>query len=148
MRLKRSVVTALIAAAVLICLSRSGFAQDEERFKARLSPVPIDRTMRAIVTGKGAVSAVLIGHRLSINGTFEGLAGPATVARLHLGLATGVRGSAFHDLTVTKKTSGTITASLDLTPEQMEGLEKGKVYVQIHSEKTPDGNLWGWLLRQ
>jgi len=27
-------------------------------------------------------------------------------------------------------------------------LEKGRFYVQLHSEKAPDGNLWGWLLPQ
>jgi hypothetical protein len=26
-------------------------------------------------------------------------------------------------------------------------LRKGMVYVQIHSEGAPDGNLWGWLLK-
>jgi hypothetical protein len=27
----------------------------------------------------------------------------------------------------------------------VEGLRKGKFYIQIHSEKAPDGILWGWL---
>ena len=35
----------------------------------------------------------------------------------------------------------------DLTPEQIESLERGRWYVQIHSQKGPDGNLWGWLLK-
>jgi len=69
------------------------------------------------------------------------------VARLHRGLATGVRGSAFQDLTVSKATTGTITGSIDLTPEQVQSLKKGQLYIQIYSEKAPDGNLWGWLLR-
>jgi len=50
------------------------------------------------------------------------------------------------DLTVAKATSGTINGSFDLTPEQLEDLRKGRLYVQLHSEKAPDGNLWGWLL--
>ena len=36
--------------------------------------------------------------------------------------------------------------TLDLTPLQVTDLEKGRFYVQLHSEKAPDGNLWGWLL--
>jgi hypothetical protein len=60
---------------------------------------------------------------------------------------TGVRGSSVLDLTVSKAISGTVTGSFDLTPEQVESLRKGRLYVQIHSEKAPDGNLWGWLLR-
>jgi len=42
--------------------------------------------------------------------------------------------------------NGTLSGSFDLTPDQIESLKKGKWYVQIHSEKAPDGNLWGWLL--
>jgi len=34
-----------------------------------------------------------------------------------------------------------------LTPEQVQSLKKGQLYIQIYSEKAPDGNLWGWLLR-
>ena len=60
---------------------------------------------------------------------------------------TGVRGPAIFDLTIQKSNSGSITGSMDLTPEQAELLRKGRLYVQIHSEKAPDGNLWGWLLR-
>jgi hypothetical protein len=48
---------------------------------------------------------------------------------------------------VSKAMSGTITGSIDLTPEQVQGLKNGRLYLQISSEKAPDGNLWGWLLR-
>jgi len=37
--------------------------------------------------------------------------------------------------------------SLDLTREQVQSLQSGRLYVQISSEKAPDGNLWGWLLK-
>ena len=60
---------------------------------------------------------------------------------------TGVRGPAILDLTVPHQTSGAVSASIDLTPQQIESLKKGKLYIQIDSEKAPDGNLWGWLLR-
>ena len=124
-----------------------GAAQSEERFKGRLAPVPIDATMRATVTGSGSMSAVLTGTKLSITGTFDGLSGQATVARLHQGVATGVRGAALSELTVSKATRGTLSGTVTLTAEQVDNLKKGKLYIQIHSEKAPDGNLWGWLLR-
>ena len=72
------------------------------------------------------------------------------MARLHEGIAKGARGRAVTDLTVSKATSGTISGSATLTPEQVEALRQGKLYIQIHGEKglAPDGaNLWGWLLR-
>ena len=45
------------------------------------------------VAGAGSASAVLAGTKLTITGTFEGLRSPATAARLHNGLARGVRGA-------------------------------------------------------
>ncbi len=103
--------------------------------------------MRDTVAGAGSGSAVLAGSKLTINGTFTGLRSPATTARLHRGLAIGVRGAAVAELTVSKASNGTITGSLDLTPDQVQSLRKGQLYIQISSEKAPDGNLWGWLLR-
>jgi hypothetical protein len=129
-----------------LCLVFLGAAQTGERFTGRLAPVPIDATMRASVTGSGTLSAVLTDTKLSINGTFAGLAGPATIARLHQGAVTGVRGPALSELTISKAVSGTISGTVTLTAEQSDNLKKGKLYVQIHSEKAPDGNLWGWLL--
>ena len=129
----------------IVCLMLFG-VQTGERFTGRLAPVPIDATMRASVTGSGTMSAVLTGTKLSINGTFGGLAGPATVARLHHGVVTGVRGPALSELTISKAASGTLSGTVTLAAEQVDNLKKGKLYVQIHSEKAPDGNLWGWLL--
>jgi hypothetical protein len=121
-------------------------AQTRQTFTARLTPVPIDATMRANITGAGSCTASLIATKLTITGSFEGLRTPATVAHIHQGTATGVRGPALLDLTVSKAVGGMINGSFDLTAAQVESLHKGKLYIQIHSEKAPDGNLWGWLL--
>jgi hypothetical protein len=117
-----------------------------QTFTARLTLVPIDAAMHATVTGMGSVSATLTGKMLSLSGSFDGLRTAATIAQVHQGPIMGVRGPAILDLTVSKATSGSITGSFDLTAEQAENLRKGKLYIQIHSEKAPDGNLWGWLL--
>lgn len=122
-------------------------AQTAEKFRVRLHPVPIDATLRAEITGNGFVAAVLEGRQLSIAGTFEGLQSAATTAQIHEGPVTGVRGPSIFDLTVSKGTSGSITGTINLTNEQVEMLRKGRLYIQIQSEKAPDGNLWGWLLR-
>ena len=131
----------------LVWLSQPGAAQNQEKYKVRLATVPMDGGMRDAVAGSGSASALLSGTKLTINGTFGGLRSPATAARLHSGLAMGVRGAPVGDLTVSKAMSGTITGSLDLTPDQVQSLRKGRLYIQISSEKAPDGNLWGWFLR-
>jgi hypothetical protein len=128
-------------------LALSLAAQSGETFKARLSPLPADARTRPSLAGSGSASAVLTGTKLAISGSFEGLVSAATTASLHSAVAAGVRGPAIGGLTVSKATSGTITGSIELTPEQLTGLHKGGLYIQIHSEKAPDGVLWGWFLK-
>ena len=136
---------ALVAGLILIPFS--GLGQNQEKFRARISPIPIDVAMQKVVAGTGAATATLSGNKLTITGVFEGMPSAATTAKIHRGLATGVRGSPFLDLTVTKATQGSISGSFDLTPEQVRYLEEGKLYIQIYSEKAPDGTLWGWILK-
>ena len=122
-------------------------AQTEEKFKIRTTPVPLDGAMRAAVAGSGSGSATLTGSKLTVNASFDGLPSAAIAAKIHKGVATGVRGSAFLDLTVTKTTKGTVSGTFDLTPDQIDSLKKGQLYLQISSEKSPDGTVWGWILK-
>ena len=123
-------------------------AQSGKTYRARLSPVALDIAMQTTVSGSGSVTSVLTGARLTINGTFDGLKSPATIAQIHKGPVKGVRGPSVFDLTVSPGVTGTITGTVTLTPVQVTDLEKGRLYVQLHSEKAPDGNLWGWLQLQ
>jgi hypothetical protein len=131
-----------VAAVALLCVV--AVSAEEATFKARLSPVPV-ATTRDGITGLGSVTATLNGRSLLVRGTFEGMQTAATIGQLRLG-PRGVRGPVMFDLTVTKATSGTVTGTFTLTAEQAEAVKLGRFYVQIHSEKAPDGNLWGWLL--
>jgi hypothetical protein len=122
-------------------------AQTGGRFRARLSTVPIDVAMQSTIAGSGAVTATLAGNTLTLTGTFTDLKSPATFAKVHLG-PKGIRGPALFDLTITKATAGSISGSFELSPRQIEDLAHSRFYIQLHSEKAPDGNLWGWLLPQ
>ncbi len=128
-------------------MAMSSLAQAQApQYRARLSIVPIDLAMQATIAGAGAVTAALKGTTLTINGTFSGLKTAATAARVHRGPRTAMRGVPIGDLTASPNTSGTISGSIELTREQIDDLAAGRLYVQLHSEKAPDGNLWGWLL--
>jgi len=145
----RCAVIALLTAATLTMVGRPAAAQTGEKYTARLAWVPTGGGA-ARITGRGAATATLTGRVLTIAGTFEGLGGQATVARLHRGIAKGARGPAIADLVVTTGTGGTISGSVTLMPDQIEELKRGRLYVQLHSDKgvAPDGsNLWGWFLR-
>lgn len=130
-----------------IMLAASAAAQNGETFKTRLAPVAIDGATKGAITGLGSATAVLNGSKLTVSGAFEGMKSNATMAHIHQGSAAGVRGPKLLDLTVTKGMSGELSGSFDLTPEQVQRLKKGNWYVQIHSEKAPEGNLWGWLFK-
>ena len=131
-------------AVVLLC-GVSLPAQGTRTFKTRLAPVPIDVAMQATIAGSGSVTATLSGSKLTITGSFEGLRSAATIAKIRKSPVRGVRGPEVFDLTVAPATSGTISGTFELNPQQLADLQGGRLYVQVHSEKAPDGNLWGWL---
>jgi hypothetical protein len=123
------------------------WAQGARTYKTRLSPMPVAAYNQNVV-GSGTVSATLAGNTLSISGTYDALASAATQAKIWKSTKPGVRGEALFDLQVSGGTSGTISGRLDLTPAQVQELAAGRYYVQLHSEKAADGNLWGWLQLQ
>jgi len=143
----RRLFIGLTACAGLLLFAAPGVSQNTERYRVRLTTVPMDGGMRNTVAGNGSASATLTGAKLSVTGTFDGLKSPATSAQLHSGVAKGVRGNPVADLEITKSTKGLISGSVDLTPDQVKGLRDGRLYIEVASEKAPEGNLWGWILK-
>lgn len=117
-----------------------------EEFETRLGPSPVTDGTRSSITGEGHARATLDGNRLTVRGTFEGLAGNATRAALYDGIRIGAMGPKITDVTVTPATSGEVSGAVTLTARQANAVRSGRVYVQVDSVKAPDGNLTGWLL--
>lgn len=136
----------LLSAATLLVVLAAVLDAQSGPYRARLGVVPIDVVMQSTIAGSGMVSASLKGSTLTVTGTFTGLRTPATVVRVHRSPRTAMRGPAIGDLTATAATNGTISGSIELTKDQVDDLAAGRLYVQLHSQKAPDGNLWGWLL--
>ena len=122
-------------------------AQAARTFRTRLSPVPVT-AYNANIVGTGSVTATLTGNTLAVNGTYEGLASPATQARIFKSPKPGIRGEALLDLKVSGGTAGTITGQFTLTAAQVAEIAASRYYVQLHSEKAAEGNLWGSLMPQ
>ena len=137
-------LAALIVATAGLCATGLWAAQGGDNYRTRLSTVPIDVGMQTTVAGDGQVTATLAGNKLTVNGTAKGLRSPATEAHIHRGQP-GIPGPSILDLTVTKSTTPTIGGTVDLTPSMVDDLKNGQLYVQINSERAPDGNLRGWL---
>jgi hypothetical protein len=139
-------ISALFVTVAVLWLGLFGAAQANVKFKTRLSPVPLDTSMLDTVKGVGSATAELVGSKLTVTGTFSDMPSPATIAQLHQSPNIGMRGPVVADLTVTKAPSGSFSGSIELKELQLLMLKKGFFYVQIHSEKAPEGTLWGWLM--
>jgi hypothetical protein len=132
--------------ACLVLLATTPAAQTPTSFTIRLSPVPRTPATVDTVTGAGEATAVLAGTTLTITGQFSGLQSPATIARLHIGERTGVRGPAIFDVQATPAANGSLAATLELGRAHLDPLANGRFYLLLHSQNAPEGNLWGWLL--
>jgi len=130
----------------LALLFAAGPALGAEQFESRLSPSPLTDGTRVNIAGEGRARAELDGNKLTLNADFHGLASNATTAELYDGPGIGIPGPKAFDLTVTPATSGQVTGSVTLTSRQAAAVRHGHFYVQINSQKAPDGNLTGWLL--
>lgn len=142
----RDHIPVILPFALVITAIAGVCAQESQTFKGRLSPVPISADMVSRITGSGSITGELTGTTLTLAGLFTGLQTPATLAHVHIGERTGVRGPAVFDVRVDKATTGSMSATIELNESHIASLRRGLFYVQIHSEKAADGNIWGWLL--
>ena len=137
----RLVLAAL--AALLVTPSTGAFADD---YATRLTAVAYDGAMRANVQGDGHVTARLQGNKLTVEGDFSALPSAATQAGLYSGEGIGVPGPQLLPLQLSGQNTGSFEGSFTLNSKQLTAFKRGHVYVQINSQKAPEGNLWGWLL--
>jgi hypothetical protein len=115
-------------------------------YEAELDPAPFDATNRAdVIDSIGSVTATLDGNTLTVKGTFSNFTSPATGGSFRIGLAKGVPGDAIGNLTVEHARQGAFSGTIKLTSVQLAALKREALYVRIDSEKSPDGNVQGWL---
>ena len=114
--------------------------------RARLSPVPIDVAMQETIRGSGAATATLSGTTLTVEGSYRGLVTPATSVQVFESARMGMRGTLVGEFASGGGTTGTFKGTVTLTAAHSGGVRKGLLYVQIQSEKAPDGNLRGWFI--
>ena len=115
-------------------------------YEAELDPAPFDATNRAdVIDSIGNVTANLDGNTLTVKGTFSNFTSPATGGSFRIGLAKGVPGDAIGTLTVEHARQGSFSGSIKLNASQLAALKRQSLYIRIDSEKSPDGNVQGWL---
>lgn len=114
--------------------------------RARLAPVPIDLAMQEAIAGLGAATATLSGTSLTVEGTYTGLKSPATAVRVYDSPRRGMRGRLVGEFASGGGTTGAFKGTVALTRGQTTAYAAGLLYVELNSEKAPDGNLRGWLM--
>jgi len=114
-------------------------------FRARLSEVPVTPQTYRTTTGVGEVFATLNGSTLSLTGTYQGMSSAATAAHVH-NAPKAMNGPPIGAIEVTPAPSGEVSGSLELTDGQLTALQNEELYIVIHSENNPGGEVRGWLL--
>ena len=146
-RLRRHSALALLLGMLTVIVSASAFSQANmgNSLRGRLSPMPVTPQTVRTITGEGEVRAVLNGTTLTVSGNYTGMSSAATMAHIHQG-PKAIPGPVVLRLDIAGANAGTISGTLTLTPELIEALHAESLYVQIHSETNPEGELRGWLM--
>jgi len=141
----RRTITLCAAPITLITLLLSAqVAVAQEVYRARLSPMPTTPATVDEITGEGEVILTLNGNTLTVEGQFAGMSSAATGAHLHNG-PMAQPGPVIHTLNIDQAAMGTITATLELSDEQISELQDNALYIQVHSENNAPGELRGWI---
>lgn len=140
MKLGRLLHTIVLPASLLV----ASLSQAQDVYRARLSPMPTTPQTVTEILGEGEVILTLDGNTLRVEGMFSGMSSMATGAHLHNG-PPAQPGPVVHTLEIDQATSGEISATLELTDEQVTALRNNELYVQVHSTNNAPGELRGWI---
>ncbi|MBB6469884.1 hypothetical protein HNQ96_005778 [Aminobacter lissarensis] len=108
------------------------------KFKADLKAASEVPPTDSAGTGTAEVTVDSATKKLSWTVTSTGLSGDATAAHFHGPAAAGENADPVVDIS-----SSVPSGSADLTDQQMADLQAGKWYLNIHTQKFPDGEIRG-----
>ena len=148
------ILSSLGLSLLMIILTTTGslFAQNgTEDYRAFLSGA--NEVSPIFTAATGSVTLQLDGTNLTVSGSFEGLSAPlepvgGTGAHIHLGFA-GQNGGVEVSLNPTlsdNDTAGSFDETVTLSTEQIDALRARQLYVNIHSQAYPAGELRGQIL--
>lgn len=139
------VMLSILTLSLTACPGAERPTADVMRFDVALAG---DNEVPAVATtASGTVTVTLEGNRLSLTGSFEGLESDlleiaGSPAHIHLGAA-GENGPVVFliDVESSDRRSGSLSLMTDLSIEQRNQFLDGKMYVNIHTEGHPSGEL-------
>ena len=132
--------------AVLLWVMATGAAfADQVVFEANLQPS--SEVPPTTSKGWGVVKVTLdtSSKVLKWTGSYQGLTGPATMA-LHGPAPVGQNADVQVRLGISRALRGSLEGQTTLSDAQINELETGKWYVNVHTEQNPGGEIRGQLL--
>jgi hypothetical protein len=144
----RFVPAAVLTLAAALAVGGSAVASDSakkaKKYSAALNVGQETGTVKSAKRGaSGRFTATLNGTTLTYTLTFTHLSGPATAAHIHGPAAKRVAAGVLVGLCgpCTSPVSSTVT----LTQAQIDHLNAGKTYVNVHTSKNPNGEIRGQI---
>ena len=145
--LSRRLFVGVAAAALVAACDNMGMQQQaastKETYEAHLSGA--NSVPRNNSNGEGDAKMTLdtATRTLTWKITYKGLSGPATMAHFHGPAAPGTNAGVAVPITVAPNT---MEGSAVLTPQQMEDLQAGRYYINIHTQQFPGGEIRGQVM--
>jgi hypothetical protein len=96
------------------------------------------------VGASGRFTATLNGTTLTWRLTFAHMSGPATAAHIHMGVR-GVSGPIV--IPLCGPCTSPVTGSTSVTTDQINDLKARKMYVNVHTNENPNGEIRGQMMR-
>jgi CHRD domain-containing protein len=147
LEVKRSIVLCVLG--VLAVLSVASVATGKtaapvtSTFKATLNAAQVTPNPKGTKAGaSGTFKATLTGTKLKWTLTYKNLTGPARAAHIHLG-ARGKNGIALVAICGPCKASPISGTANSVTDDEAALMMKGGAYVNVHTDKNPEGEIRG-----
>lgn len=115
-------------------------------YKARLTAKDEVPPNASAATADGTFTFDAATKQLTWSVTFTGLSGPAAAAHIHRPAAPGANAGVVVAFDVPKAPAGEIKGSTFLVTEQVNDLQSGKYYVNIHTAANKGGEIRGQIM--
>jgi len=125
------------------CSTMQSMTGSVDRYRANLTASEEVPANTSTATGEAEASYNHTSGMLSYRVTYAGLTGPATAAHIHGPAGPGQNAGVI----VPFPNAGTspISGEVKLTPEQASQLKSGQYYVNVHTARSPGGEIRGQL---
>jgi hypothetical protein len=144
--LSRRLFVGVAAAALLAGCSDMGMqtaASTKENYEAHLSGANSVPRNNSNGEGDAKITLDTATRTVSWKITYKGLSGPASMAHFHGPAAPGTNAGVAVPIPV--QPNG-MEGSAVLTPQQMEDLQAGRYYINIHTQQFPGGEIRGQVM--